>query len=72
MRWFKDCLRYGMVDFLRGRLTFEPPPGYVGEVTSAPFDCMVVHFGLWLDEGGLRGTAHQVDVPKMEMMRVAA
>jgi phage N-6-adenine-methyltransferase len=63
MAWFERCL-VARVDFLRGRLQFEPPPGYEGEVTSAPFDCMVVHFG-W-------GVSHRIRQLDLRIHRRAA
>lgn len=42
--WFHDyCLPYAYVEFLRGRVAFDPPPGV--ETRNAPFeDSMVVVF----------------------------
>ena len=34
----------GALEFLEGRLTFEPGPGFTGKVSSAPFPTALVTF----------------------------
>ncbi len=66
-RWFDDCLSMGNIDFIRGRLSFTPPPDYVGELNSAPFDVAACHFEGYDDE--LR-RPRQITIPRPPKTRI--
>lgn len=44
-QWFSDLAGVAAIEFIRGRVSFVPPPEYVGPRYSARFPVMACHIG---------------------------
>lgn len=50
-KWFGDLFNLSFIEFIRGRVSFVPPPEYKGKRFSARFPLMAVHTGTGIHPG---------------------